>query len=156
MDPDSVTSGFHRSMVVEPGLTSRQVLGGSATRPIIVQPELEPSLVGLGVTFGAPDLTTTPTAGSATRLVLPVAQDAVALLPKKLMIGTRWDRLDGPAPDPLAAAASAATPAPAAQPQAPAAPDSDPGRPPQRTPRCPTSSRRRRRATSSPPSPRSP
>jgi hypothetical protein len=47
------------------------------------------------VTFGSPDLTTPPTAGSATSLTLPVAKEAQALLPSKLMIGTRWDRLEG-------------------------------------------------------------
>jgi hypothetical protein len=95
MDPDQVASGFHRSLVIRKGLTSDAVIGGAIGRPVDVQPQVEPSLVGLGVTFGAPDLTTTPTAGSATRLVLPVAKEAQALLPSKLMIGTRWDRLEG-------------------------------------------------------------
>ncbi len=112
MDPDSVSSGFHRSLVTKPGLASAVVLGGAIPRQLVVQPEVEPSLIGLGVTFGAPDLTTPPTAGSATTLVLPIARDAVGLLPSKLMIGTRWDRLDAPSGDPVVApGAPAPTPA---------------------------------------------
>ncbi|HUQ78595.1 MAG TPA: hypothetical protein VM427_06970 [Patescibacteria group bacterium] len=95
MDPDRVDSGFHRSIVLKAKLTSGQVLGNAVRGP--GQPEivLEPTLAGLGVTFGAPDLSTPPTAGSKTSLTLPVAADAAALLPDRLMIGTRWDRLDG-------------------------------------------------------------
>ena len=71
---------------------------------------LEPTLVGLGVTFGAPDLTTPPTAGTATTLTLPVAPDAAGLLPSALMIGTRWDRLDaGVAPKPASPPRAPAT-----------------------------------------------
>jgi hypothetical protein len=126
MDPDQVSSGFHRSLVIRSGLTSDQVLGGAIHRPADEQPAAEPSLTGLGVTFGAPDLSTPPTAGSATTLVLPVAPDAVGLLPSKLMIGTRWDRLDSPPPS---SARSSAGPAgngsvPAG---ASAAPSSSPG-----------------------------
>jgi hypothetical protein len=94
MDPDNVTSGFHRSLVIKSNLTSSQVLNSAIRRPIEVTPVTEPSLIGLGVTFGSPDLTTTPTAGTSTRLVLPMAPDAIDLLPKKVMVGTRWDRLD--------------------------------------------------------------
>jgi hypothetical protein len=99
MDPDQASSGFHRSMVIRSGLTSDQVIGGSVGRPVDVTPAPEPSLVGLGVTFGTPDLSNPPTAGASTMLVLPVAKEAVGLLPSKLMIGTRWDRLDHPSGD---------------------------------------------------------
>jgi hypothetical protein len=105
MDPDQVDSGFHRSLVVRPGLTSLRVLGGAARRPADVEPALEPSLIDLGVTFGEPDLTTPPTAGSTTRFELPMAPEAIALLPSKLMIGTRWDRLDGGGAAPAGSAA---------------------------------------------------
>ena len=97
MDPDQVSSGFHRSLVVKPGVNTIQVRGGAPIRPVVVDPQVEPSLAPLGVTIGAPDLTTPPTAGSASRLVLPIAKDAMGLLPQKLMVGTRWDRLDAPA-----------------------------------------------------------
>jgi hypothetical protein len=94
MDPDEVSSGFHRSIVLKARLTSAQVLGGAVRSPDEALPIFEPTLAGLGVTFGAPDLTTPPTAGSRTTLTLPVAKDAAGLLPDRLMIATRWDRLD--------------------------------------------------------------
>ena len=99
MDPDLVSSGFHRSIVIRPRLTSAQVIGSAPRGPVVVDPVLEPSLIGLGVTFGTPDLSTPPTAGSTTTLVLPVAREAAGLLPQKVLIGTRWDRLDAGAPD---------------------------------------------------------
>ncbi len=104
MDPEQVDSGFYRSIVLKAKLTSSQVVG-SAVRPP-GQPEiaLEPTLAGLGVTFGAPDLTTPPTVGTKTSLTLPVAADAAGLLPDKLMIATRWDRLDGGVVAPVAPA----------------------------------------------------
>jgi hypothetical protein len=123
MDPDRVDSGFHRSIVLKARLTSGQVVGNAVRGPLEPAPILEPSLTGLGVTFGAPDLANPPTAGAKTKLILPVARDAAALLPAKLMIGTRWDRLDGGSvPDPAPGAA------PASPPAAPTpAPDDDPG-----------------------------
>jgi hypothetical protein len=72
-----------------------------------VEPVGEPSLLGLGLTFGAPDLATPPTAGSVTRFELPVAREAIALLPARILIGTRWDRLDGSAPGASSGAADA-------------------------------------------------
>lgn len=133
MDPEQVESGFYRSIVLKAKLTSGQVLGNAVRGP--GQPEIvvEPTLVGLGVTFGAPDLSNPPTAGTKTSLTLPVAADAAALLPDKLMIGTRWDRLDGgvvvepaapatPVP-PSTAPSSAPSPGPSG---APAGPDSAP------------------------------
>ncbi len=99
MDPDQVSSGFHRSMVIRQGLTSDQVIGGAVGGPVNVTPAPEPSLVGLGVTFGTPSLSKPPTAGATTTFVLPVAKEAAGLLPSNLMIGTRWDRLDHPAVD---------------------------------------------------------
>jgi hypothetical protein len=104
MDPDQVSSGFHRSLVVRPGLTTMAVRNGAPFRPVVVDPEVEPSLASLGFTIGAPDLATPPTAGSSTRLILPIARDATGLLPRKLMVGTRWDRLDAPASGPAPAA----------------------------------------------------
>ena len=102
MDPDQVDSGFHRSIVLKAKLTSRQVVGNAVSPPGQPQIVLEPTLTGLGVTFGAPDLSSPPTAGSKTTLTLPVAADAAALLPDTLMVGTRWDRLDGGATQPAA------------------------------------------------------
>ena len=109
MDPDEVDSGFHRSIVVQPRLTSADVLGGAPRRPIEIEPSLEPSLAGLGVTFGEPDLSAPPTAGAVTTFDLPVAPDAVALLPSKVLIATRWDRLDGGTPAPTGGASGSDT-----------------------------------------------
>ncbi|HEY3164468.1 MAG TPA: hypothetical protein VGJ71_08920 [Candidatus Limnocylindrales bacterium] len=97
MDPDDVDAGFHRSIVVKPNLTSAQVLRG-AVRGGAGLPVLEPSLIGLGITFGAPDLAAPPIAETKTTLVLPVGSDAAARLPARLMVGTRWDRLDVDSP----------------------------------------------------------
>jgi len=109
MDPDEADSGFHRSIVARPRLTSAEVLGGAPRRPVEVEPVLEPSLAGLGVTFGEPDLSRPPTAGALTTFDLPVARDAVALLPDKVLIATRWDRLDGSAPAPADGASGSGT-----------------------------------------------
>ena len=111
MDPDNVDSGFHRSIVLKARLTSRQVVGNAVRGPDLPILPVEPSLLGLGVTFGSPDLTSPPTAGSQTTLTLPIAPEAAALLPANLMVGTRWDRLDG---------GSTATPAAPGQPASPA------------------------------------
>ena len=129
MDPDEVDSGFHRSIVLKAKLTSGQVLGGAARRPGDATPILEPTLAGLGVTFGAPDLTSPPTVGAKTTLTLPVAKDAAALLPAELMVGTRWDRLDGgvPAGGSPAAPAAPAVPAPAPTASGTPATNHDPG-----------------------------
>lgn len=119
MDPDRPDSGFYRSIVLKEKLTSGQVLGGAARRPGDALPIVEPTLAGLGVTFGAPDLTSPPTVGTKTTLTLPVAKDAAALLPAELMVGTRWDRLDGGgagagSPGAATPASTPVTPAPTA------------------------------------------
>lgn len=129
MDPDEVDSGFHRSIVLKASLASSQVLSGAFRRPGEIAPIVEPTLTGLGITFGAPDLSNPPTAGSKTTLVLPLAKDALATLPKVLMVGTRWDSLEA-SPSTGTGTGSAGTgptptgPAPAGP--APA-PDTDPG-----------------------------
>ena len=124
MDPDEVDSGFHRSIVLKSKLTAARVLSGAAGSPEDALPIIEPSLAGLGVTFGAPTLSTPPTAGSRTTFALPVAADAAGLLPAQLRIATRWDPLDSPATAPRgtggpAPAGTAPTPTPR--------PDDDPG-----------------------------
>ena len=124
MDPDTVDSGFHRSLVVKAKLTSGEVVGHAVGGPATPLPVVEPTLSGLGVTFGAPDLSAPPTAGSTTTLTLPLAPEAAAFLPAKLMVGTRWDRLDGGAPTSSAPAVPPTTPTPA--PSASPAPSSSP------------------------------
>jgi hypothetical protein len=126
MDPDQVSSGFHRSLVVKPGVNTIQVRGSAPIRPVVVDPQVEPSLAPLGVTIGAPDLATPPTAGSASRLILPIARDAMGLLPQKLMVGTRWDRLDAPAAGQQTPAGGSTSP-PGGTTAPPAGSDTDPG-----------------------------
>lgn len=122
MDPDQASSGFHRSIVLRPSLASAQVLNSAVLRRGTLNPIVEPTLTGLGLTFGAPDLTNPPTTGTSTTLVLPLAADVAATLPKQLMIGTRWDSLE-----PSVAAGTDRTTG-AATPAAPAAAsDTDPG-----------------------------
>ena len=94
MDPDEVDSGFHRSIVLKTSLASSQVLSGAVRRPGELPAIVEPSLTGLGITFGAPDLSNPPIAGTKTTLVLPLPRDVAATLPKQLMVGTRWDALE--------------------------------------------------------------
>jgi hypothetical protein len=133
MDPDQVDSGFHRSIVLKAKLTSAEVIGNAVRAPEVPIVPLEPSLAGLGLTFGAPDLTTPPTAGSTTALTLPVSKDAAALLPAELMVATRWDRLDGgttaapgatqtPVATPTPGASATPTPGASAAPGSSAAP----------------------------------
>ena len=110
MDPATNASGFERSLVARPNLTSGQVVGGASRRPPDIDPEPEPSLIGLGLTFGPPDLSATPTAGSRRRLLLPIPRDVARSLPAGLLIATRWDRLD--AADPASAANVTQPPAP--------------------------------------------
>ncbi len=111
MDPDDVDSGFHRSIVVKPSLASAQVLLDAVGRSRDVTPIVEESLTGLGITFDAPDLTSPPTAGTKTTLVLPMTKEASAILPAGLMVGTRWDTLEAsPATGTGAGAAGGAGP----------------------------------------------
>ncbi|MEA2545517.1 MAG: hypothetical protein QOI09_790, partial [Chloroflexota bacterium] len=74
----------------------------------------------LGITFGAPDLSSPPTVGAKTSLVLPLAKDALAALPNRLMVGTRWDSLEA------SPATGTAGPGTAGPGKAPAS-DADPG-----------------------------
>jgi hypothetical protein len=94
MDPDGVDAGYHRSIVLKRSLGSAQVLDGATGRPGDVTAIVEPTLIGRGLNFGAPDLTSPPTAGTTTTLVLPLTKNAAAALPKKVMVGTRWNVLE--------------------------------------------------------------
>ena len=118
MDPDQATSGFHRSIVLRPSLASTQVLRGAIGGSGGVTPVVEQTLTGLGITFGAPDLSSPPIVGTKTTLVLPLAKDALAALPNRLMVGTRWDSLEASPATGTAGTGTAPTPS---------ASDTDPG-----------------------------
>jgi hypothetical protein len=126
MDTDAPNSGFHRSLVVRSGLLAANVLGGAVGSSARDVPVLEPTLAGLGLNFGPPDLSAPPTAGSTTRLVFRIARPGLTTLPAGIMFGVRWDRIDDPlSPQPDAPAAPPdAAPAPSPSPPASgAAPD---------------------------------
>ena len=131
MDTDRPTSGFYRSIVLRSGVSAANVLGsavkfrGSSEGDV---PVVEPTLAGLGIDFAAPDLEAPPTASSVTKLAFTLQAADPSAVPKKLMVGVRWDSLEGgvtavapkkaPAaarPDPPSASPPpAATPRPAA------------------------------------------
>ena len=94
MDPDTADSGFHRSFVARPGLTAAQVLAGARGGGPEIVP-YEQTLAGLGITFGAADLATPPTAGASTALSLPLHAANPDLVPSALLVATRWDVLEG-------------------------------------------------------------
>ena len=120
MDPDRATSGFHRSIVLQDGLAAANTLAGAAPSPLGPDlPPIEPSLAGLGMEFDAPDLASPPTAGATTNFTFRVAASDPSVLPSGVMVGVRWDPLDGSATSVPGAATPSASPAPAAS--APAA-----------------------------------
>lgn len=129
MDPDHTTSGFHRSIVLQDGLAAANTLAGAAASPLGPDlPPIEPSLAGLGMEFDAPDLASPPTAGATTSFTFRVAASDPTVLPSGVMVGVRWDPLDGsttsvpgaapPASPGPAASAPAASPTPAPSPSA--------------------------------------
>ena len=119
MDPDTPTTGFHRSIVLRDGLATGSVLGGAVRTPSGSTGSLlpfEPTLAGLGVEFDSPALAAPPTVGTKTNLTFKVGASDPSVLPKGLMVGVRWDPLE---PD----VTTPAAPAPAPGPSASAAPD---------------------------------
>jgi hypothetical protein len=93
LDPDEKTAGFYRSIVLRPGLAT-DVRHGRVS--VVVPPPAQPTLLGLGLTLGAPSLTGQPTVGTRARLKLHYAIDAARSLPAGLRVGVRWDPLDPP------------------------------------------------------------
>ena len=84
---------------------------------------LEPTLTGIGLTLGAPDIASLPSAGSATRIDVPFKMKDHKGLPKGIQASVRWDPIDVPivAPDPATEVGGAA-PAASAAPSAAACP----------------------------------
>jgi hypothetical protein len=95
MDTDTPSSGFHRSIVLADGLAASNVLAGAVKSPGGTLRPLEPTLSGLGVDFAAPNLATPPTAGATTNLTFHLSASDSSVLPVGLMVGVRWDPLDG-------------------------------------------------------------
>ena len=130
MDPETVTSGFTRSIVMKTGLAPRDVLAGATGSPnapaIPVTPPLEPTLLGIGLTLSAPDIRQLPSAGTAGHVDLQLKVKDRKVLPKGMEASARWDPIDvaasapnvTPVASPIATASAkpAASPAPTAVP----------------------------------------
>jgi hypothetical protein len=105
MDPTHGTSGFNRSIVMQPGLRSGDLRAGAgqvATLPISPVGATVPgqgSLAALGVAIRAPSLAPAGrvpsglVAGTRASLSLPIKAPAGVRLPAKLELGVRWDPL---------------------------------------------------------------
>jgi hypothetical protein len=128
MDPNTPTSGFYRSIVLQEGLASAKVLAGAVRSAGPALPPPEPSLSGLGVEFNAPNLSAPPTAGAKANLTFHLTTADPSVLPEGMQVGVRWDPLDGATPitpgvtpTPSVAAPSVAPPsgAPSAAPAGP-------------------------------------
>ena len=142
MDTRTAASGFSRSIVMKAGLAPKDIRAGAVGRSdgtdLAVPAEpLEPTLTGIGLTLGAPDIASLPSAGSATRIDVPFKMKDHKGLPKGIQASVRWDPIDVPivAPDPasevggaapVASAAPSAAPAPAAKPAPVASPTASP------------------------------
>jgi hypothetical protein len=132
MDTDTPTSGFHRSMVLKTGLAASKVLAGAVRSPSgsrAILPPVEPTLSGTGVAFNTPGLTSPPTAGATTNFTFHLSSSDSSALPAGLMVGIRWDPLDGGATT-ITPGAASPIPSPdvtvGAPPQSPADPGASP------------------------------
>jgi hypothetical protein len=149
MDPTHGTSGFNRSIVLQPGVRSGDLRTGAgqvATLPMSPNGAGVPgqgSLAALGVAIRTPSLAPAGpipsglVAGTRASLSLPIKAPAGVTLPAKLELGVRWDPLvldqRPPAADvagPAAPSTSGAKPTPPAAASAPpSAQPRPPGRP---------------------------
>ena len=112
MDTDREASGFHRSIVLRAGVTAANVLGSAPRIPSGGQlPPIEPTLTGLGIDFEAPDLDAPPTSSAKTNLVFTLTAVDPSVVPSSLMVGVRWDPLEGTTAVPTPAPAASPTPA---------------------------------------------
>jgi hypothetical protein len=131
MDPDNATSGFYRSIVLQEGLASANVLSGAVGTTGPTLPPLEPTLSGSGVEFDLPNLSAPPTAGAAANLTFHLSATDRTVLPEGMQVGVRWDPLDGATPvipgvTPAASPTPAPTVAPSPDPSAAPSPTVDP------------------------------
>ena len=124
MDPNTPTSGFYRSIVLQEGLASANVLAGATGTGGATLPPIEPTLSRSGVEFDAPNLSAPPTAGATANLTFHLTAVDRSVLPEGMQVGVRWDPLDGATPI-IPGVTPPATPTPAPS----AAPSADPGAP---------------------------
>lgn len=114
MDPDSETSGFHRSIVLRSDLAAASVVGSAARVGADPLPPPEPTLAGLGLEFDRPGLAGPPTTGATTKLTFALSASDPATLPADLTVAVRWDLLDGSRAVTVPTGAGTAAPVPAA------------------------------------------
>ncbi len=136
MDPTNASTGFYRSLVVQPGLATGQVLAGASGVRNMIGPTSDPgvaSLAAQGVTFQAPGLAPAATArqgfvvGTKATLSLPLKLPRGVRIPSGVQLGIRWDpiRVDptGASAAPTASPTPSAGVSPSADPSTGASPD---------------------------------
>jgi hypothetical protein len=94
LDPDRRSSGYYRSLVVEPGATTDAVLRSGAGVPIISNGETARSLASLGFDFGAPSIDGRPLVGRRATLTLPIDAPPKGRLSRDTLLGFRWDPIE--------------------------------------------------------------
>ena len=86
MDTETRTSGFTRSIVMKAGLAPKDVLAGAQGIGDRARRDTgraaEPTLIGIGLTLGAPDINQLPTAGTNGHVDLPIKIKNRKALPK--------------------------------------------------------------------------
>jgi len=115
MDPEQLSSGFTRSIVLKAGLTPATVRAGargsrnSGSRGSggTGAGSSTPSLISTGLRFSSPDIAAAPAAGAPVKLAIPFKNPTRTALPKGLQASVRWDPIELVAPPVLE------TPAPA-------------------------------------------
>jgi hypothetical protein len=113
LDPDRPASGYHRSLVVKPGVRTADILAGAPAGWTVTEPaggDTAPalSLVARGASPVRVRLAGTLVAGGDATLNLVFDSRTAALLPAAFTIGTRWNLLAADATVPAAASPSAA------------------------------------------------
>jgi hypothetical protein len=106
LDPDTADTGYHRSLVSRGSLPAGSVRAGAAGAAVLPAIAREPTLVGLGLSFGIPVLRERPVTGAPSRLTLPLSAGDLAKLPDPIHVGVRWDPIGSEA-DPAGAPTAA-------------------------------------------------
>ncbi len=119
LDPERTDGAYFRSLVSR-GVTAEELRAGSmgSRGGIILGSVVEPSLVGRGLSFKEPALTSLPIAATRSRLTLTLGSGAVKQIPTGTKAGIRWDPILIDAPLTLSTATPAAVPTPAPTPVA--------------------------------------
>jgi len=127
LDPDTRTSGYFRSLVVRPGLGAGSHLTGSVPKLIDPGADSPPidSLAARGATRSAARLAGPIVVGGNAQLSVRFDKRTRVLLPKGLVLGTRWTMIT-PQGEPVEPKPSPAVPGPSPA-ASPGLASSDPG-----------------------------